>query len=214
MTRSISLFQAEIDDNFAWRYKEIQEIKTLAISSGGFRQNTLIRAGIALCYAHWEGFIKFSSQKYLEHVSAQRMRYGDLKLQFAVFGIKGRINNLSQSNQHRVGTEVLKFIQDNQTTRLRLRLKDAIDTESNLSSVVFDNIAFSLCIDTKKYDTKYHFIDENLVKARNQVAHGELYSLSLADFITLVDDILKLMRTYKSDIEKHAISKKYRRQSP
>jgi len=90
-------------------------------------------------------------------------------------------------------------------------MSSAIDTESNLTSKVFGNIAASLGISVDSYETKFNLIDESLVARRNKVAHGEFLDLGGREFGELVDEILLLMRGYKTDLENAATLKSYKR---
>jgi hypothetical protein len=90
-------------------------------------------------------------------------------------------------------------------------MSSAIDTESNLTSKVFTNIATSLDIKVDNYETKFNLIDESLVKRRNNIAHGEYLELGGKEFDDLVDEVLFLMRSYKTDIQNAASLESYRR---
>ena len=48
------------------------------------------------------------------------------------------------------------------------------------------------------------------MKRRNGIAHGEYLDLSGEDFRTLADEVIKLLRMYKTDIENLASSDAYR----
>lgn len=95
-----------------------------------------------------------------------------------------------------------------------MSISSAIDTESNLTSKVFANIATSLDIATTTYETKFNLIDESLVRRRNKVAHGEYLDLDADDFRTLADEVLQIMRHYKVDLQNAASMETYRRSLP
>ena len=40
---------------------------------------TLVRAGVTLLYAHWEGFVKNSSLLYLNYINNQMLNYNELR---------------------------------------------------------------------------------------------------------------------------------------
>ena len=76
--RTIEQLSDHISNDLAWRKKELSEIKAL-IETRRFssqRHRALVRSGILILYAHWEGFIKSASRYYLEYVSllVQRSR--------------------------------------------------------------------------------------------------------------------------------------------
>nr|WP_171180775.1 MAE_28990/MAE_18760 family HEPN-like nuclease [Ruegeria sp. HKCCD8929] len=202
--------QAALDQEMAWRIKEIGVFKVGAGKNGPQRK-PYIRAGIALLYAHWEGFIKTSSEIYLSYVESRALRYRDLKSCFVVFGLKGKINTLVESRKSLPNIEAMEFIFSKLDETATLQIGSAVNTESNLTSKVFNNIAGSLDIDTSPYETKFHLIDSSLVDRRNKVAHGEFLDIQGREFSSLVDDILSIMRLYKTDIENAASLESYKR---
>jgi hypothetical protein len=62
-------FSAQITEDRSWRLKEISDLKDAASKADEKLQRVLLRALITICYAHWEGYIRFSARKYLEHVA-------------------------------------------------------------------------------------------------------------------------------------------------
>ena len=58
-----------IDKDLIWRKKELTILKTALQSARQDRKPVLLRSLVTLLYAHWEGFIKNTSQSYLEYVS-------------------------------------------------------------------------------------------------------------------------------------------------
>jgi hypothetical protein len=125
--------------------------------------------------------------------------------------MKGKINSLVESRKSQPNIEAMEFIFSQQEEIAKLQISSAVDTESNLTSKVFANIAGSLDIDVTPYETKFHRIDTSLVDKRNKVAHGEFLDVEGRDFSILVDDILGLMRQYKTDIENAASLERYKR---
>lgn len=208
--RTLTQLQEALDSEMSWRIKEISDFKLNSkIQSASSR--TFIRAGIALVYAHWEGFIKAASEDYLNFVDQQGHIYRDLKACFVLFGLKGKLAFLHSSRQAKPNIDALNFVVAEMDKPAKMTMSSAIDTESNLTSKVFSNIAASLDISTLPYETKFKLIDESLVNRRNKVAHGEFLDLSAADFIILADEVLHMMRSYKTDIENAASLKSYKR---
>lgn len=208
--RTLTELQDSLDVEMSWRVKEIGAFR-VASRVGGPERRFFIRAGIALVYAHWEGFIKNASENYLNFVHNQGHTYLELKSCFAIFGLKGKLHTLSTSRKSAPNIEAFEFIFSEMEKRARMNMSSAIDTESNLTSKVFVNIANSLDINIKGYETKFNLIDESLVSRRNKVAHGEYLDLGGGDFSDLVDEILYLMRGYKTDLENAASLKSYKR---
>ncbi len=211
--RTLNQLQEVLDAEMSWRLKEISDFK-LATKSSSESSRTFLRAGVALVYAHWEGFIKAASEHYLNFVDNQGHRYRDLKTCFAVLGLKGKLALLSDSRKAKPNIEALDFVLAEMDRPAKMSLSNAVDTESNLTSKVFANIAASIDISVSSYETKFKLLDESLVKRRNKVAHGEYLDLNAADFRALADEILSMMRAYKTDIQNAASLKGYKRLDP
>ncbi|SIO66973.1 hypothetical protein SAMN05443247_11588 [Bradyrhizobium erythrophlei] len=208
--RTVTQLQEALDAEMGWRIKEISAFKLASKTEEGGRR-VFVRAGVALVYAHWEGFIKAASEAYLDFVDNQGHMYRELKSCFAVFGLKGKLALLSDSRQAKPNIEAFDFVLGELDKPARMRISSAIDTESNLTSKVFANIATSLDIATSGYETKFNLIDESLVRRRNKVAHGDYLDLGAADFRSLADEILQMMRDYKTDLQNAASMAAYRR---
>ena len=83
-----------LSTDLAWRKKELSLLKGL-IETKSFdksKRNVLIRSGITLLYAHWEGYIKCAASAYLEFVSnvarRENLKYRDLAYNFIAIAMK------------------------------------------------------------------------------------------------------------------------------
>jgi hypothetical protein len=208
--RTLDQLQTILDSDFSWRLKEIATLKIIVRSSDNLSRSTAVRASIPLLYGHWEGFIKNSSTHYLDYVNGQSLTYRELKSCFIVFGVKRKINDLVSSQNSSVSIATLEFLRDELDERAKLNIESAIRTESNLSSKVFANIAKSIGINTQGYESRYHLIDESLLNRRNHIAHGEYLDVDSEGFRELADEILYLLRSYKTDIENAVSLKEYK----
>ena len=108
--RNVGQLQDALDNEMGWRIKEISELKLSVRGASSLSQGTLIRAGLALLYAHWEGFIKNSSLNYLEFVNNQGCRYGDLKTCFIVLGVKSYTVRLGESKKSKSNIDAVDFL--------------------------------------------------------------------------------------------------------
>ena len=208
--KTIEQLQNTLDREFSWRLKEIANLKIVVRTSGMMSKNTAVRAAIPLLYGHWEGFIKNSSTFYLEFVNGQSLTYSELKTCFVVFGVKRKINDLIASKNSNVSITTLNFLREELDERAKLKIESAIRTEFNLSSKVFSNIASSIGLSTSNYESRYHLIDESLLNRRNHIAHGEYLEVDSEGFRDLADQILILLRLYKTDIENAVSLEEYK----
>src|SRR5690606_30193343 len=74
--RTLEMFCDFLDEELAWRKKELSVLKNLVERDlGTFSHNkALARCGVALLYAHWEGFVRIAGTSFLEFVLMQRHR--------------------------------------------------------------------------------------------------------------------------------------------
>lgn len=208
--RTLNQLQDALDKEMAWRTKEVKAFG-LASRANGPERRFFIRAGVALLYAHWEGFVKTSSEMYLSFVATRGLKYSELKSCFSVFGLKAKLNTLGTSRQASANIDAFDFILKELDKTAILQLGSAINTESNLTSKVFVNIATSLHIDISAYNSRFNLIDESLVHRRNKIAHGEYIDIGGKEFGELLDDVLQIMREYKTDLENAASTSAYAR---
>jgi len=165
---------------------------------------------VALLYAHWEGFIKAASNAYTEYVSTRGLKFCELKPCFIVLGLRGRLETLAVSRQAESSAEVLEFIQNRLGQNATFNLDNAIDTESNLSSLVFRNITKAIGLSDSHYSSYYNLIDESLLGRRNKIAHGEYVDLNAKEWRDMADTIVGLIRTFKTDIQNAATLASYK----
>ena len=209
--RSVSEAQDYLDQEFAWRLKEIADLKSAIRSTSAVREGTLLRAAVPLLYAHWEGFIKNAAEAYLSYVAHQRHTYEELQTCFVVRGLKRELDELSNSSSSSRNSRIVDFLLEELESRATIPYKGAVDTHSNVSSEVFTNIANSIGIDTTWYETKYNFIDESILNRRNKIAHGRYVDVGADEFVELSDQIIALLRGFKTDIENSLIQDSYTR---
>ena len=208
--RTLNHLQNALDSEMSWRVKEIAALK-FAADGNQKQQKVYLRAGLALLYAHWEGFIRAASMAYLEFVGNRQLSYRELKTCFCVVGLKGQLETLQQAKKPGPAIAAFDFVRCGLDNPARLDPSTSIETRSNLTSKVFTGIAKSLAIEISDYETKFKLIDHSLVRGRNKVAHGEYLDLGSHDFRVLSDEIFQLMRNYKTDLENAASSESYKR---
>lgn len=202
----------KIGQDHIWRLREISEMKNLiqepTISE--IRKRVLCRSGIALLYAHWEGFVKKSGTYFLEYVAAQRHSVSELRSNFITLLVRGKIDKASESNKYSAFDEVTRYIIDNQTTRAKIPTKNVIQTQSNLSTKALKEIIWCLGLDYSLYEPKEKLIDLMLVGRRNYVAHGEAIEVGNDDFVDMANEVLGLMNTFKNLLENSCVNESYK----
>lgn len=208
--QTLGQLQDYLDQAYSWRLKEIADLKIAVRTSQSLRRNTVIRAGVPLLYAHWEGFVKNAADAYINFVSCKRLRFDELADNFVVLGAKKHLQNISSTRKMALNLDAVGFFRTQMSARADIKIASAIDTESNLSSTVFANIALAIGIDHKRYEARANLIDTSLLRRRNSIAHGEYLELDDDSFRGLADEVITLLRWVKSDIENSASTGQYK----
>jgi hypothetical protein len=203
-----------LSEDLAWRKIELSAIKGL-IERREFelqKNKVLTRSGIAILYAHWEGYIKYAATSYLEFVSMQRnLRYCDLTDNFIAIAMKSRLDEAASTKQATIHNEVIKFLIDSMEERIKIPKEGVITTGSNLSSDVLRQILALLGIDYQQYEMKQVLIDEKLLAKRNCIAHGEFLDVDVDSYRELHREVIDMMDLFRDQIENYAVQKLYLR---
>ncbi len=209
--RTISDFQEVLDEELSWRLKELAELKAAARRPQALTEITVVRAGAALAYAHWEGFVKAAAVAYVDYVNSTRTNVKDLATCFAVLSLQSKIQPLIETKSADLSSAAFEFIRDRLNQRAQLAGKEVVSTESNLSSTILKQILGALGIDITRYETRFNFIDGTLLKNRHAVAHGEKLVLDRFGWETVADDTIRLLRWIKDDFENAASAGTFKR---
>lgn len=207
-----SLVLAYIEDEFAWRHKEMIDMSQVIKQTNdqGIKR-ALLRAAIPLLYAHWEGFVKKASEAIINFVSEQRLRHEQLASCFWVLGVKHELHVLSQSGNMKEASDALEKILASGARRTRFTAKGNVSTDSNLSSRVLERIANAIGVDYSMFESSAPLIDASLLERRNHIAHGQLEHVDETRFEPLMRDVFDLMRKYKGAMEDIIVLGKYKR---
>lgn len=212
MIRTTDALIDRVGKDLIWRRKELSELKGLVQETQGqIRSRVIIRSAVALLYAHWEGFVKKSSSYYLEFVSSHRLPYGRLASNFVALTLKAKFNELAASEKISGANLLADFFCTSLNRQSNVPYKGAVDTKSNLSSKVLQDILSALGIPQANFSTRMNFIDSNLVNPRNHIAHGEDFDLSAAEYMELHDAVMSLLETYKNEVENAAVLRSFER---
>ena len=199
--------QEYLDHEFSWRLREIKLLKTSVQVASREYCEMLVRAGIQLIYAHWEGFVKAGAEALLCYVSYSGKTYRQLLPCFAVHGFKKDIDTLGSSKKELIRIKVIKSLMENLDEVASFHYKGKISAYGNLSYERFCDITAAIGIDNSRYSTRGNFVDSSLLGRRNSVAHGGRIDLDVDGFTNTLDEVLQLLRWFKTDLE-NSISKK------
>ncbi len=209
--KTVEHLQNILDEELAWRKKELAVIKSLVTEKSSRKDlvNCHIRCGVALIYAHWEGFIKAAGSAYLTFIASQRLTYLELAKNFIAVAVQRSLNEAGLSNKLAIYVQITDFFTNGLTDRCILPLE--VQTKSNLSSEVLREVVYTLGLDYKEYETKAKLIDETLLKSRNEIAHGKYLLISVEQFTDLHSAVIELLDLFSNQISNAASTKAYKR---
>lgn len=194
--RRIENLEDALDKDLAWRKKEMLSLKLL-VESDSVNESILLRAGIALLCAHFEGFIKYSSNCYVAYVSGQKVASNTLKNGFIALKMEKEFKACSDSAKHSVHARLIdKYHSIINEKYFQLDVNDEelfIKTHSNPNCEVIKEILSTIGIQTELFETKKNYIDSSLLAKRHKVVHGERSELDKVDFLdtfTIIMDLL------------------------
>jgi hypothetical protein len=202
-----------LSGELAWRRKELHALKSLIRKNLGNSRDSLIRCGVTVLYAHWEGFVKTSATAYLEYVSRRQLRYAELRPNFVALALRPRLNAALSTSRIEVFSELIEILVTNVEEKTTIQWRNAVNTKSNLSSKVFREIVATLGLDYTGYASKEKLLDERLLHSRNIIAHGKYLLVDEDAFMELYDEVLEIMNHLRTQIDNAASTLSFRRNS-
>jgi hypothetical protein len=204
-------FSEQIAEDRSWRIREISDLKTAVKRADANLRRVLLRALITICYAHWEGHVRFAARKYLEHVALRKHQYKDLDRQFLRNYFLPRLAALSTNRTSIAERCVLvDEVLSSSDRRFSKVNEDLVNTRANLNFDVFTDICLVCGVALQPFTDKAKFVDIFLLKRRNSIAHGEETFVELADLDDLTNETVAMMRAFGDALENHVYLKDYK----
>lgn len=208
--RSLDSLVQVLDDDLNWRRRELHDLLNAATNSKEHQQAAICRASLSLCYAHFEGYIKYCGTRYLEYISRLGLKHKDLQSNFIAISCHSSIKEAAASKKSYLTSQLIDFLILNEEDKIRLPFEGVVDTESNLKSSLLRDISRNLGINENFiFDADVNFIDRELLKPRNEIAHGERSQVSIAALKQAIERVNSLMKEFKTCVENAACEKKY-----
>jgi hypothetical protein len=203
-----------LDDELAWRLQELVSIRRAIRNSSGVTETSLLRAAVPILYAHWEGFVKAAAIGYANFISTQGIPFGKLQRSFKGLRALTHVKQLHEIKRRIfVAAEIINTLENIDKEACKLPLASHISYIGNLDYDIFEQIVEFLSIGGANYTTRKQLIDETLLKMRNEIAHGEYLLIDFHEFEALSDNILEIMRQFKTDIQNAVVRRDYLRPS-
>ena len=115
----------------------LKEKKTLP------KQNAALRFSVPILYAHWEGFVKKSTEVYLEYVAKKYLKHNELKPQFIALSLSKKLGQLEIKNLEEK-SKTVEFLINEFDKSSNILTKNVIQTKSNLKYYVFRKFSLLL----------------------------------------------------------------------
>lgn len=207
-------FVDKINSCRAWRRQELSrvrmDVESLYSEDRLYEQNVryVLRGSYLMLYAHWEGYIKEVGRMYIDSVNNEKIEYRNASDVIVASSLKAALAELGGANTHNAHIGFVNKFRDLLSDGKYVRInEEIIDTGSNLKYKLFIDILKKLDIVDNindkmgKLEIEYleKNIDENLLKVRNQVAHGEKtkgivgLEKNIEEYLNLHDRISEIM---------------------
>ena len=209
--RTASHLSDLLDNELGWRKKELITFKLLIDNGRPHQAENLRRAGIALLYAHWEGFVKRAGTAYVEFVANRRLAHRELTANFLALAIKSKMHNAMSTSKASVFNEVADYFITKMDQRARLLWDGSVQTKSNLSAERLREIVLTLGLDYSPFEPKEKLVIERLRDARNTIAHGRHLNVDGAEYDLLHREVLGMIEEYRNQIDRAVATESYAR---
>jgi len=207
--RSRGQLDCFLDDQASWRKKELTTLKFAVETARPAEQGVMTRAGVALLYAHWEGFVKDAGTAYVQLVARQGLNYEHLAPPFLALAARGRIVEAGKSQRASAHSELVSFFLHGLREQAILHWRGSVRTRSNLDFGVLREILMSLGLDDRPYVLKARPVIDRLVRARNGIAHGVGVRVDSGDYHVLHSEIVALIDIFRDQISDAAVRRQY-----
>lgn len=209
--RTIDDLSDKLARELIWRKKELSDLKYYIdlTPPDSTRRKVLGRCGVAILYAHWEGFVKLAGRYFLEFIAMQRLRNEELHPNLLTLSMRKQVNFAPNTLKASEFGKITNFFLSQMPGRAAIPYKTAIETSSNLSSAVLREIMWCLGLDYTPYETREKFIDSRLLGRRNFVAHGEVMDIDPGEYDDMRTGVIAMMTNLKTQIENSAVLKTY-----
>lgn len=208
--RTLEQLSETLDSDLAWRKKELANLGTL-LPGRRAHGTMLLRAGVCLLYAHWEGFVRTASIGYVSYVAHSGLRYRDLSPNFLAMALRQDITEAGRSNLPTLHIGLTIKLMSELSDRARINWENSINTRSNLNSEALKEILAQLGIEAAPYLPKGALLDQRLLASRNQIAHGGQSEIDLGDYRELQGEVILLADTFNNDIQNAAATRMFRK---
>ncbi|WP_156764054.1 MAE_28990/MAE_18760 family HEPN-like nuclease [Mycobacterium sp. 852002-50816_SCH5313054-b] len=195
--RTVDELQDRLDEALAWRRIELSALKGLIESNESMPNNppvsrSLRRAGVAMLYAHWEGFGKECLQSYVDFISRRRLKLQEFNDELLRVCLMHTVRRADSGDLSAKG-ELVELVRRRGELRLPFPKSQMVDTQGNLRSHVLTNMLKDFGLQSIDFELRENLIDRRLCDTRNSVAHGRETCPEVGEFSELHAEVLEMM---------------------
>ena len=209
--RSLTQLIEVLDDDLAWRKRELTTVNFTLANSRRHQRGPLLRAAICLLYAHWEGFVKTAATGYISFVAHRGLSYRDLTPNFVALGLRAEIRDAGHSNRPTIHTGIVARLMSDLSDNAEIDWQNSVNTRSNLNIDTLREILALLGLNERNYLPKGPLLDIKLLANRNRVAHGERVEIDAGDYDILHSEIIQLADWFNTDVQNAAVTEQFLR---
>jgi hypothetical protein len=207
--RSKSQLNEALDGDLAWRKREITTIKFMISRSRAHELEILLRSGICILYAHWEGFVKRAATFYLNYISSLGLHLNQLSPSLVAIALRSDFIVAAGTSRVTIHTRLTERLLSDMQTPASIPWENAVSARDNLNSDVLQEILCLVGFDYSNYATKFVMIDSKLLYYRNKVAHGENSEIDYNTYDEIHTDVIYLVNLFRNDVENAVENKHY-----
>lgn len=208
--RSADELEGLVSSEYAWRRKELTNLRGIAFSARNSARKNLLRSLIPILYAHWEGFVKKVSIAKLTYLVSKGLKYKDLNESFMAFAAFEAFGGQIPVNRFEAISKIAKG-DIGLDSSMQISPEKYIDTKSNLNSEVLREISLKVGVDYSLFVLKENLIDEKFLGLRNKICHGERVDVTSLEFDSLYAEVIDLIVLFKNQILNSVYAKSYLR---
>lgn len=198
------------DTDLIWRRKELSDLKSALRVADEHSKPALLRALVAMSYAHWEGYVRTCGNRYFEFLTLRRRSFVEYERQIYINTVLGRLDLLHRGRVSlKERCRLVNDILDGTSGSFRRVNPGLIDTRSNLNTDVVTDICTVCGVDAMYFQDHRHFLDIILLKRRNAIAHGQQEMIAAGEVDELVGKVLDLMAAFRNLLENKVYTKSY-----
>ena len=195
----------KIDSEIAWRKKELVNIKNLITEEEKEEARFFRRSAIALSYAHLEGGVKnifLLYIKFLNNLLKEKMialEDNEIIQDLIFYDKRTILTQNTREKRLKFFKSCIEILLNGEIEKLKID-KSIVNTKSNLSYKVLEDIyeLFDISMN-REIEIEAKFIDE-LVDRRNHVAHGEKKDYAKDIVIESIEKVIRLLELIREDI--------------